>query len=290
MGPLTRAALIACALVASAAAETLGPEEALSQRIAVWRFDALGIDGELVARLETLFRMELDRLVKTALPSRRDVDREITGELRECGGDDKCLTAIGKRLGVDVVITGTVGSLGNTFVLNIRAVDVAQGRQLRQIATEPLRGGPDELIESVREAAYRLLAPDQLLGAIQIQTDVVAAEVRLGERVLGKTPLANLGVVGKLPLGKHVLRVSAPGHAPFEEEVTVRFQKISPVVVRLIATEGQVSGPPVVVRRRPFYAKTWFLISAGVAAVALGASIGYLAGQVPCTALGGGGC
>ncbi|MCX5744174.1 MAG: hypothetical protein NT062_16920, partial [Proteobacteria bacterium] len=36
-----------------------GPEEALSQKIAVWRFDALGIEPELVARLETLFRMEL---------------------------------------------------------------------------------------------------------------------------------------------------------------------------------------------------------------------------------------
>ena len=45
------------------------PEEVLDQKLAVWRFDALGIDPELVARLETLFRMELDRLDKQAMPS-----------------------------------------------------------------------------------------------------------------------------------------------------------------------------------------------------------------------------
>src|SRR5258708_40044595 len=49
-----------------------GPEEALNQKLAVWRFDALGIDPELVARLETLFRMELDRLDQPPIPSPRE--------------------------------------------------------------------------------------------------------------------------------------------------------------------------------------------------------------------------
>jgi hypothetical protein len=39
--------------------------------IAVWRIDALGIEPEIVDRLETLFRMELERYAGRALPSRR---------------------------------------------------------------------------------------------------------------------------------------------------------------------------------------------------------------------------
>src|SRR5258708_29261468 len=63
-----------------------GPEESINQKIAVWRFDALGIDPELVALLETLFRMELDRLDKQPLPTRREMERLITGEQKECTG------------------------------------------------------------------------------------------------------------------------------------------------------------------------------------------------------------
>jgi hypothetical protein len=265
-----------------AAIPEAGPEEVLDQKLAVWRFDALGIDPELVARLETLFRMELDRLDKQAMPSRRDIDRAITGEARECTGEDRCLAAIGKRLGVDVILTGTVGQLGDNYVLTIKSVDVATAKSLQKIQSDPLRGQPDDLIEGVRVAAYRLLAPDQLHGAIQVQTDVVGADVELDGKSLGKTPLARNGVIGKLALGKHRLRVAAPDHdQPYEDDVDVRFQKVSPVVVRLVpSTQVIGTGKIERVERRPFYTRTWFIIAAGAAAAGLGAAIGYRLGHV----------
>jgi hypothetical protein len=265
---------------ASAGAE--GPEEVLDQKLAVWRFDALGIDPELVARLETLFRMELDRLDRQPMPSRRDIDRAITGDARECTGEDRCLAAIGKRLGVDVILTGTVGQLGDNYVLTIKSVDVATARSLQRIQSDPLRGQPDELIEGVRVAAYRLLAPDQLHGAIQVQTDLVGADVHLDGKALGKTPLPANGVIGKLGLGKHRLRVAAPGDDhPYEDDVDVRFQKVSPVVVRLVpSTQVIGTGKIERVERRPFYTRTWFIVAAGVVAVGLGAAVGYGIGHV----------
>ena len=80
-----------------------GPEEALTQKIAVWRIDALGMPPELVARLETLFRMELDRLATRPLPTRRELDRVIAGsrDLTACAGEDRCVADIGKKLGKD---------------------------------------------------------------------------------------------------------------------------------------------------------------------------------------------
>lgn len=260
-----------------------GPEEAITQRIAVWRFDALGIEPELVARLETLFRMELDRLAKQPMPSRREVERAVTADQRECTGEEKCLGAIGKKLGVDVVVTGTVGALGDSYVLNIKAVEAATAKQLTRIQSDPLRGTPDELIEGVRVAAYKLLAPQELHGSLQIQSDLVGAEVRLDGKLIGKTPLPQLGVISRQQLGKHRLRVEARGYAPFEEDVEVRFQKVSQVVVRLLPSD-QIIGTGRVERvvRRPFYTRTWFIIGVGVAAVALGAYAGARAGAVDC--------
>lgn len=259
-----------------------GPEEAIDQKLAVWRFDALGIDPELVARLETLFRMELDRLAKRAMPSRRDIERAITGDARDCTGEDRCLAAIGKKLGVEVILTGTVGQLGDNYVLTIKAVDVATAKPLHKIQSDPLRGQPDELIEGVRVAAYRLLAPGQIHGAIQVQTDRVGAEVELDGKRLGTTPLAHNGVIGKLALGKHRLRVSDAAYArPYEDDVEVHFQKISPVVVRLVPSSVVIgTGKVERVERRPLYTRTWFIVAAGVAAVGIGAAIGYGLGHV----------
>ncbi|MEZ4360385.1 MAG: PEGA domain-containing protein [Kofleriaceae bacterium] len=274
-------AVAALALPAAAAPEPVidAPEQALSQKIAVWRFDALGIEAELVARLEALFRSELERLSLSPLPARRDVERKVTGELTECTGEDRCLAAIGKALGVDVVVAGSVGALGDNFVLNIKVVEVATASQLRRITTEPLRGTPDDLIDSVRVAAYRLLAPEQLHGSITILSDLVGGEVQLDGKRVGKTPLP--GPVGKVGLGPHKIRVSAKGYAPFEETVEVRFQKSARVEVRLVADLSAPAPAPAPPPPPPrWYARPWALAAIGVGAVVVGAIVGHQLGAV----------
>ncbi len=273
------------ALASSVRADAPGPppEEALDTKIAVWRFDALGIDPEIVQRLETLFRLELERLDRVPLPSRRDIESKLSTNEQACAGDDKCLAAIGKRLGVDFVVTGTVGSLGDNYVLNIKAVDVASGKSQR-IQSPPLKGTPDELIEGVRVAAYSLLAPEQLHGALQIQSDLIGAAVTLDGKPLGKTPLANQGVIGKLALGKHQLHVEANDYAPFDDAVDVHFQKVSPVLVRLVgSTETISTGRTIYQDKKPFYTRTWFVVGAAVVAVAIGFAIGWSAETYHCS-------
>jgi hypothetical protein len=275
------AVIVASAVAAARAAPSPG-DEVIDKKIAVWRFDALGIDPELVARLETLFRMELDRLDRQPLPSRAAIERTLTATERDCTGEEKCLSAIGKRLGVELVVTGTVGAMGDSYVLNIKAVEVASGKSQRY-ATPPLKGSPDDLIEGVRVAAYQLLAPDQLHGSMQIQSDLVGAAVRLDGKDVGKTPLPGNGIIGKLSLGKHKLHVEAKDYAPFDDDVDVHFQKLAPIIVRLLpSNETTGTGRTVHVAHRPFYTRTWFVIGAGVAAVAIGAVIGYTLGKVTC--------
>ncbi len=272
--------------------DEVGPEEALTQKIAVWRIDALGIEPELVARLESLFRMELDRLAARALPSRTQIDAAVTSDrsLRGCGGEDKCLAAIGKKLGVDVMVTGSVAALGESYILNIKAVDVGRAVQIRRIATDPLRGSPDELIDSIRVAAYRLLAPDQLHGSIFVLSDSVGARVSLDGKDIGMTPLP--APISKLALGEHVLRVEMKDYHPFEEKVVVRFQKSTRVVVRLAPRAEAPIGPPrtVVREEKPWYTSRWAYVGAGVTALVLGVAIGRSLGtptevrcdEVPC--------
>jgi hypothetical protein len=274
--------VLALACISPAFAQSA--DEMIDKKIAVWRFDALGIEPEIVQRLETLFRMELGRLDRMPQPTRRDIERTVTAAEQNCTGEEKCLSAIGKRLQVDYVVTGTVGSLGDNYVLNIKVVDVATGKSQR-IQSDPLKGSPDELIEGVRVAAYRLLAPQQIHGALQIQTDLVGAQVTLDGKAIGKTPLPNNGVLAKLPLGKHKLRVEAKGYDAFESDVDVNFQKVSPVVVRLLQSNETVGTGRVITKERsPFYTRPLFIGGVAVGAVLLGVLIGASAGHVPvCT-------
>ena len=268
-----------------------GPEEALTQRIAVWRIDALGMPPELVARLETLFRMELDRLATRPLPTRMQIDKAIgSGALASCSGDDKCVADVGKKVGVDVMVTGSVAALGDSYILNIKAVDVKTGQQIRRIATDPLRGSPDELIEAIRVAAYRLLAPEQLHGSIVVLTDLVGASVTLDGKPAGKTPLQ--APIAKLPIGSHTLRVEAAGYVPFEDKVEVRFQKSTRVVVRLV-TKDSPMGPdgPVPMREvagdeHHWYSSPWMYVAVGAGAILVGGIIGHELGKptvIDCT-------
>jgi TolB-like protein len=249
-----------------------------SRRIAVLGFDALGMDDEKVARLEALFRMELERLAGGPGPSRRDIARSLRGtRLAQCAGETACLAAIGKRLGVAQVVSGNVAALGDSYVVNIKVVDAASAAELRRIASLPLRGNPDDLIDSVRVAAYRLLAPERLLGAVSVLADISGAEVVLDGRAVGRTPLAR--PIERLPLGPHRLEVRAPGYSTFSETVQVRFQKTTRVLVRLVVDPNaslvrRVPRTPRPAPRR-WYQSPWFLIGAGVAAVVVGGVVGY---------------
>ncbi|HUH01341.1 MAG TPA: PEGA domain-containing protein [Kofleriaceae bacterium] len=260
-----------------------GEPHAISSKLAVLELEALGMDREPVARLEILFRMELERLAGRPLPTRRQIQRIIQSsrKLRQCAGADDCLAEIGKKLEVDLVVTGTVAALGDSYVINIKAVDVATGKQLpKRIETRPLRGSPDELIEGVRVAAYQLLAPAELHGSLMVLSDLVGAEVSLDGKPVGVTPLP--APVRRLSLGTHVIKVTAADYAPFEQEVRVRFQKTTRVIVRL-ATEDAAAGPigprPVIEKKRPapkrWYNATWFYVGAGVAAAIVGGVLGY---------------
>jgi hypothetical protein len=261
------------------------PPGVLRGKIAVLELDAVGMEAEPVARLETLFRMELERLAGHPLPTRRQIDkaRSSSAKLRSCGGEDKCLAALGKKLGVDTVVVGNVAGLGDSYVLNIKAVDVASEKQFpKRIATPPLRGSPDELIEAVRVAAYDLLAPQQLLGGVMVLSDLVGAKVTLDGKQVGITPLP--APLKNLRLGKHRMTVVKKGYLPFDEEIEVRFQKNTRVVVRLIVEQVlDPAGNKVIVKPRPaprpWYGKTWFLVGAGVTAVVVGALVGVALGK-----------
>lgn len=270
------------AVLTAATARAQGGSPAPAGRkpsLALLRIEPLGLEPELVGRLEALFRLELERLQGAPLPPRRTVDKIVASDavLRGCTGEPECLAAIGKKLGVQFMVSGTVAALGDSYVIDLKLVEVATGKEVRRVE-EPLSGSPDELIEAVRVAAYRLFAPDQLKGSISVLADVNGAQVFLDGKPMGKTPIAQS--LANLSVGKHSLRISASGYSDFLQDVEVRFQKTTQVMVSLqrARAAGPLgppgSGPPIDAPV-PWYATTWGYVGIGVAAVTVGVLVGY---------------
>jgi hypothetical protein len=247
--------------------------------------DGLGIDVEIVARLQGVLHLELERIVRAPLPSGGELQAAIerSPSLQRCDGENQCVAALGRGVGAKAVIAGNVGGLGDSYVINLKLVDATSGEELRRIS-EPLQGDAAQLIRAVRVAAFRIAAPERMRGAVAILTDVKGARVMLDNVVKGTTPLRS--ELRDVPVGNHVVRVTAPGYAAVSRELEVRFEKTTQLVIRLRepepvlsvapspvpppATEDRVGGWP------RWMTRWWFPAGVGVLAVGTGIALGLL--------------
>jgi hypothetical protein len=277
---VTTAAAVLAMLAGAPRAARAQPQPAPARaNIGLFRVEPLGLDAERAARLEALFRLELERLAGVPLPSRAQVERVTAGNpgLRGCTADPECLSEIGKKLGVKQMVSGNLGELGDSYVINLKLIDVESKSEVRKVS-EPLRGSPDELIEAVRIAAYELVAPERFVGAMAILSDVGGGDVYLDGKRVGKTPLAQ--PITNLKVGKHGVRIARPGYTDFMTDAEVRFQKTTQVVVRMVAApdQGRVILPGE--KRRPaprrWYSSPWGYVAVGVGAVAIGVLAGWV--------------
>ncbi len=267
-GICTAFAAACLALVGSAAAAP-GP-----QTYVLFRLDPLGIEPQIVSQLEALLRAELGRVLGQDLPPKAAVDKVALANprLQSCTASPECLQPLVKAFKATRIVSGNVGGLADSYVVNLKLVG-EDGRELRRVAAT-LRGSPEELIAEIRVATVRLVAPELLVGAIEILSDVPGATVAIDGNAVGQTPL--LGPVDKLPLGVHRVGVARDGFSSFEEDVPVRFEKTTQVVVRQSAvTKAALRAER---RRRagvvPVYARWYVWTAVAVGAIGLGLAIG----------------
>jgi hypothetical protein len=256
---------------------TLGPRVAAAQpaqSYALFRLDPLGIAPEIVDQLERILRVELERVTGAKLPARATIEQleAANPKLAGCTANPACLTPLAKALKATRVVAGNVGGLADSYVINLKLVD-RDGHELRRVSAT-LRGSSEELIDEVRVAAFRLIAPERLVGAIAVLSDVPGATVRLDGVEVGRTPLQ--APLFDLSVGVHQLEVTREGFSPFAESVPVRFEKTTEVVVHqpIVAGAGAGAGTPGG-RGKRIYERWYFWAGVGVVAIAAGVAIGF---------------
>lgn len=195
-----------------------GSVPAAKSVVALMPLRPLGVPAEIVHALEVTLRNELSQLPEAKLVPQPDLDDALQAQ-PGCASAS-CEASAALKAGAEELITGTTSQLGDSFTVDLKLVDARTARELRRV-TYPVSGSQDALIEMLREAAVRLLAPSRYVGALRIDVPgAPGAQLFVDGKPLGALPLSS-AIEGLQP-GQHTVRVAA-GSREMSTFVHVRF-------------------------------------------------------------------
>ncbi|MBN1997575.1 PEGA domain-containing protein [candidate division KSB1 bacterium] len=208
--------------------------------IAVIDFDAPDIGSSAVTALSNTVRLELVRLNKYTVVDRNNMQQILTEQGFQQSGacsDVSCLIQIGQLLGVQKMIGGTIGMLGQKFIVDLQIVDVQTGR-IEKLEREEYTGALENLDTAIIRVTRRLTGEHvepQNVTMLQIISNPSEAEVYVDEHFLGKTPVT-MQVDDIKP---HQIRLYKQGYLAWEKNVNIKAYELNTVKADL-ATMDQL--------------------------------------------------
>lgn len=128
-------------------------------KIAIMQFKAPGFEAGVVENLYGLFVSEIASVPGYQVVSHDEIEAMLGFEAQKnmLGCDDSsCLAEIAGALGVDKVVSGKVGKVGQTFVINITLIDQKNARVEKRVV-RTVKGQDDVLIMTIQNAAHELI-------------------------------------------------------------------------------------------------------------------------------------
>lgn len=238
------------------------PESAEPVKVAVLDFSAAGLEAEAAVNLTQVAVHELKNFSGLSVISRDEIRSmlvHVQDKMALGCTDESCLSEIGGALGVQYLISGNVGRMGDTSLLHLKLIDIRAAQVANRVA-ESFQGQDEQFISAVRFATRELVGRGQHgQGRIQVRAEVDDAQTLLdGEAVdlSGETPVG---------AGKYNLRVESTGYLPWMGDVYVDEQRLTRLDIRLME------------RPQQWYEAWWLWTTVGVA-VAGGVALGLYYG------------
>jgi TolB-like protein len=140
----------------------LSPISQLEAQQTVKRIAVLELQGQGVSEAEakTLTDRLRSRLVNTNafhVLEREQMDEVLQEQGFQQSGcvSDECLVEIGRLVGVEQMVGGSIGKIGQTYTLDLRIIDVTSGRIVKTVSDD-YRGDADGLLEVLESAAQQI--------------------------------------------------------------------------------------------------------------------------------------
>jgi len=135
----------------------------------------------------------------------------------------ECAVEAGQILGVEEMITGSIGKIGQLYTIDIILIDVGTSQIIKSI-TRDYRGEVEGLVGLMRSISDELGGITRAIpnstpqtGGISIKSQPKGAEIFIDNRRAGKSPLK----LEELSLGEHKIKLQANGYASYEDKFQI---------------------------------------------------------------------
>lgn len=146
------------------AVTALKPCEGISAGEAEIIADRLRIDIFSTGKVNILEREEMKNILK-------EQGFQASGSC----DDEACLVEVGKMLGVQRIVAGTIGRLGNMYLLNFRVIDVQTSR-IHAVVSHDVNGSIDQVVINLPYIANRLVDSSYKRLVVSEQNAVMAEQ------------------------------------------------------------------------------------------------------------------
>lgn len=247
-----RALLVAVLLVA-ASARAAPAQPDTKRKVAVLEFrggsaELPGVGGRVAEHLR-----RRTALAVIDADGARAQHPDLESELSRCDGEARCVARLGSKLGAAEVLLVGVAEFGDV-ILTLQRIDVGGAKVEARVAEAVSPGAAPA--EADIDAWLRRVLPEsdfRRFGIIRIAADIAGAQVTVGGRARGVTPVAPLRVPAP---ASYDIRVDKAGHIGFRANIAV--PPDAEVLVRAELAEESA---------RPWYARWWVLAAGGAVVV-----------------------
>ena len=239
--------MIAMALATGASA---GPAK---MSIAVLELDANGVAGSEARALTDRLRAGLFTVGKFDVMEREKMAALLSERKLTAAGVDsmKSIIEIGRTISVNGMVSGSIGRLGNKYLLNVRLVDVETGMILAT-ATEECRCPLEDLPAAMDKVAQLLAGRENQVefivqyydrsntakGNFYIKSEPAGATVYLNDKMIRNvvTPLT----IEDLPSGNYTVKAEKEKYAK-SIDVTLRINEFKRIDLVMEKKQGKLS-------------------------------------------------
>jgi len=129
-------------------------------RLAVYTLEANNVDERLAGLVTDSFVAEFRKLQGVSTIGMREIQDMLTHAERKrmlgCEAD-QCLMEIGGALGVDYIVTGNMGAVGESHVLNLRLIDILGMKVRQRVSKRMEKESGEEFLASVGPSVEEML-------------------------------------------------------------------------------------------------------------------------------------
>ena len=131
---------------------------AQKSNVAILQFDAANISKAEVGILTDRLSTELVKLGSFTVVERAQMEEVLKEQGLQQSGctTSECAVEVGALLGVDKMITGSIGRIGSLFTLSARIIDVESGKILKSANYDHIGDVGQLLIKGMKDLAYEL--------------------------------------------------------------------------------------------------------------------------------------